>query len=157
MMQVIIAPDKFKGSLTSFQVCDAIRTAFTLAGTTAELYSFPMADGGDGFAAIMKHYLQTQTVYCKTIDPIGRAITAGYEWNENEKTAIIEMAVASGLVLLQEEERNQGLQMYERVKLETDAKLLEWNAGAEARARAQNARAIWENVVDIEIKLKRRN
>jgi glycerate kinase len=105
-MQVIIAPDKFKGSLTSFQVCNAINAAFAKAGIAGTLYSFPMADGGDGFAAIMKSYLHTETVSCSTVDPLGRTIMAGYEWSEVNSIAIIEMAVASGLVLLSEHERN---------------------------------------------------
>jgi glycerate kinase len=105
-MQVIVAPDKFKGSLTSFGVCDAVRAAFSQAGNAATIFSYPMADGGDGFAAIMKHYLQTGTVHCETSDPLGRPIPAGYEWNAEDKIAIIEMAVASGLELLKDAERN---------------------------------------------------
>lgn len=105
-MQVIVAPDKFKGSLTSFGVCEAVRAAFSHAGKAATIFSYPMADGGDGFAGIMKYYLQTDTVHCDTLDPLGRPIPAGYEWNAAEKIAIIEMAVASGLVLLKDAERN---------------------------------------------------
>jgi glycerate kinase len=65
-----------------------------------------MADGGDGFAVIMQYYLHTETIYCKTVDPLQRTIQASYQWNKNTKTAIIEMAVASGLVLLKDNERN---------------------------------------------------
>jgi len=103
-MKIIVAPDKFKGSLTSFEVCNAIRTGIKRSGKSIEVLEFPMADGGDGFAAVMKHYHKTDTVYCDTVDPLGRTVTASYEWNGKEKTAIIEMAVASGLVLLKQEE-----------------------------------------------------
>lgn len=105
-MKILIAPDKFKGSLTSFEVCKAIHTGIQKAKPAATILEFPMADGGDGFAAILKHYLHTDTVYCDTVDPLGRNITAFYEWDKKDKAAIIEMAVASGLVLLKENERN---------------------------------------------------
>jgi glycerate kinase len=65
-----------------------------------------MADGGDGFAMVLKHYLHTTTINCDTQDPLGRKITASYQWNEKKKTAVIEMAVASGLVLLNKKEQN---------------------------------------------------
>src|SRR5437867_1925684 len=61
-MKIIIAPDKFKGSLTSLQVCEAIADGIKHADGPARLFLFPMADGGDGFAAVMKYYLETDTV-----------------------------------------------------------------------------------------------
>jgi len=105
-MKIIVAPDKFKGSLTCFEVCKAISTGIKKSGQSIEVFEFPMADGGDGFATVIKHYLRTDTVYCDTVDPLGRNITVSYEWNEKDRIAIIEMAVASGLVLLKEEERD---------------------------------------------------
>jgi glycerate kinase len=105
-MKIIIAPDKFKGSLTSFEVCRAISNGIKKADKEIDVSTFPMADGGDGFAAVMKYYVQTETIYCTTVDPLGQKISVSYEWNAESKTAIIETAVASGLVLLKEEERN---------------------------------------------------
>jgi glycerate 2-kinase len=105
-MNIIIAPDKFKGSLTSFEACQIIAEGFKQADSNAALLLFPMADGGDGFAQVMKYYLGTDTVDCKTIDPLERKIDGSYEWNATRKIAIIEMAVASGLILLNEEERD---------------------------------------------------
>jgi len=105
-MRIIIAPDKFKGSLTSFEACQVIAAGFKEADSSAALSLFPMADGGDGFAQVMKYYLDTDTVDCKTIDPLERKMDGSYEWNAMRKIAIIEMAVASGLTLLNNEERN---------------------------------------------------
>ena len=105
-MKIIIAPDKFKGSLTTFEVCNAIGAGIKQADENAEVFLFPMADGGDGFAEVIKYYLQTDTIDCSTVDPLGRSIPGSYQWNPKTKTAIIEMAVASGLVLLKQEERN---------------------------------------------------
>jgi glycerate kinase len=105
-MKVIVAPDKFKGSLTSFEAGEAIRKGIQLVDANANVLLFPMADGGDGFAAVLQHYLQTTTVACSTTDPLGSELQATYQWNQKNKTAIVEMAVASGLVLLSETERN---------------------------------------------------
>ena len=106
IMKIIIAPDKFKGSLTSFEVCRAISNGIKKANKEIDVLVFPMADGGDGFAAVMKYYLHTETIGCKTIDALGREINASYEWDDKHNTAIIEMAMASGLALLKKEEQN---------------------------------------------------
>lgn len=74
------------------------------AGYSAETGRFPLADGGDGFASVMQHYLHTQTINCPTVDPLHREMTGIYEWSEASKTAIIELAVASGIALLQPQE-----------------------------------------------------
>lgn len=105
-MKIVIAPDKFKGSLTAFEVCRSIGAGIESVDPNAEILSFPMADGGDGFASILQTYLHTATIHCQTVDPLNRPIDASYQWNKETKTAIIEMAVASGLVLLKESERN---------------------------------------------------
>lgn len=105
-MKIIIAPDKFKGTLTSMQVCENIREGLLQAGVHNDIELFPMADGGDGFAEVMKFYLNTQTIYCNTVDPLFRNIRAAYEWNASNKTAMIELAAAAGLVLLKKSEQN---------------------------------------------------
>lgn len=105
-MKIIIAPDKFKGSLSSFEACDAIRQGLKRAGCEFETMVFPMADGGDGFAQVLQYYHHTETVEAPTVDPLHRPIKAAYQWNEQARTAIIETAAASGLVLLDDEERN---------------------------------------------------
>jgi len=105
-MKIVIAPDKFKGSLTSFEACEIIAQGFKQADPSVRLCLFPMADGGDGFANVMKHYLGTNTINCETVDPLERKISASYEWSSTKEIAIIEMAVASGLILLKDAERN---------------------------------------------------
>src|SRR5690606_14229444 len=105
-MKIVLAPDKFKGSLSSFEVCEALSKGIRSVYKKAEVHSFPMADGGDGFAAVMRHYYNTQQGLCDTVDPLGRPMQAGYEWDPKTNTAFIELATASGLVLLKDEERN---------------------------------------------------
>jgi len=105
-MKIIIAPDKFKGSLTSVEVCKAITEGITQKNKNAEILHFPMADGGDGFNSVLQHYFHTTPVLVNTVDPLQRPMQASYQWNEHDRIAIIEMATASGLVLLKENERN---------------------------------------------------
>ncbi len=105
-MKIIIATDKFKGSLTSMEAGESIRKGLLQAGVQASIELFPMADGGEGFASVMKYYLGTQTVLCPTVDPLMRSITASWEWDALNKTAVIELAAAAGLLLLEEEARN---------------------------------------------------
>jgi glycerate 2-kinase len=106
-MKIIIAPDKFKGSLTSEEVCTAIKEGLYDTGKKdMEVLCFPMADGGDGFNIVLQHYFHTESISIETVDALGRSIRASYQWNSSSRIAIIEMATASGLVLLKPEERN---------------------------------------------------
>ncbi|MEP7253906.1 MAG: glycerate kinase, partial [Ginsengibacter sp.] len=105
-MKIIIAPDKYKGSLTSLQVCNAIQKGITAYDKDIDTAIFPMADGGDGFAAVLKYYLHSDTVFAESEDALGRKISASYEWDKKNKTAIIELATCSGIALLKKEERN---------------------------------------------------
>ena len=105
-MKIIVAPDKFKGSLSSMQACKAIEAGIHKVVSSAEVLLFPMADGGDGFDEVIQYYLQTQTVDCNTMDPLMRPLHATYQINAVNKTAIIALSAASGLVLLNNKERN---------------------------------------------------
>lgn len=103
-MNVIIAVDKFKGSLTTFEASSIIKTAILKVKPNYNVMNFPMADGGDGFSKVLKFYLKTKTVSLNTVDPLHRKIKGHYEWDAERKTAIIELAVASGIVLLNKQE-----------------------------------------------------
>lgn len=105
-MKIIVAPDKFKGSLTSLQACKAIEAGILQTVPGAKILLFPMADGGDGFDVVLQYYLRTKTIECNTVDPLMRPICATYQLNAVDKTAIIALSAASGLVRLKEEERN---------------------------------------------------
>lgn len=99
-MKVVIAPDKFKGSLTSFEVCQALEAAVKRIWPDAVVKNLPMADGGDGFAAVLKYYKDTASFGIESADALGRPIQANYEWSAADRLAIVEMAVASGLAML---------------------------------------------------------
>jgi len=106
-MQILIAADKFKGSLPVQNVVDAI--AMGVLGvlktiTKLNIVKLPLADGGDGTLSILKQYLEVKQICVDTIDPLGRKIKATYLL-KNE-AAYVELAIASGLALLDIAERN---------------------------------------------------
>ena len=103
-MNVLIAPDKFKGSLTASEVCNAIEQGLLQFDETLTIEKIPLADGGEGSLEIIEQHLDLQTVSLEVSDPLGRSIKASYRLSET--TAYIEMAAASGLDLLKEDERN---------------------------------------------------
>ncbi len=104
-MRVLIAPDKFKGSLSALAAAQAIERGFRskCAHITTDLA--PIADGGEGFAEAMVAALGGEWIALGSEDAIGRPIQARYGWLEGEKIAILEMSEASGLWRLKPEER----------------------------------------------------
>lgn len=115
MLRILIAPDKFKGSMDSFQVCDAIENGLRLAaknsgsrpapaGTDFQIVKLPLADGGDGLLDIIAHYTAAQPRYTEVRDPLSRTISSSWLLSADGRTAFIEMAKASGLELLQPSE-----------------------------------------------------
>ena len=105
-MNVLISPDKFRGSLTAIEVCDCIRKGVIRAIPEAKISTIPLADGGEGTLKILTDYSQGQLRQTYVSDPIGRKILASWSISGDEKTAFIEMAQASGLDLLEPENRN---------------------------------------------------
>ncbi len=103
-MKILIAPDKFKGSLSSKALCDAIESGIHKFDPTIKTVKHPLADGGDGSLDILEQHLALKTIEIKVQDPLFRSIKAQYKINNH--TAYIEMATASGLVLLTQNERN---------------------------------------------------
>jgi len=102
--KVVIAPDKFKGTLSAKTVCKAIDAGLKKFDPQIETIHHPLADGGDGSLEILSKHLQIKGVKCPSQDPLGRPITC--EYFVSDTTAFIEIASASGLVLLSESERN---------------------------------------------------
>ena len=99
-MRVLVAPDKFKGTLTAAEVASAIAAGLRAAGR--EVDELPVADGGEGTAAALGGRPVTVTVS----DPLGRPVEASYAWLDDGTTAIVEAADASGLWRLTPEERD---------------------------------------------------
>jgi len=111
IMNILIVPDKFKGSLTAAEaakaMADGIREAYNnrpFNNTPLNIQLLPMADGGDGSLDIVEQQFGGKRIGCRLHDPLGRVITAYYLLKGDE--AFIEMAAISGLELLKAEERN---------------------------------------------------
>ncbi len=104
-MKILVAPDKFKGSITSPDACSALRAGIEAIGSH-EVLTFPMADGGDGFATVMAAYAGARERHCQVVDALDRPITATYFMDASGTTAIMELAAASGLALINEQDRN---------------------------------------------------
>ena len=103
-MKILIAPDKFKGSLSASQVCDAITKGININKPKHEIVSCPMADGGEGSIDIINNYSTLKPIELIVNDPLFRPIKSTYYFSD--LTAYIEMSSASGLNLLKKEEQN---------------------------------------------------
>lgn len=105
-MRILIAPDKFRGSLEASEVCRAVEEGVKLAYPEALVQEIPLADGGEGTTEILTRYSKGRIIYVQTQDPLGRMMEAAYGLSADGNTAFIEMASASGLNLLRSEEHN---------------------------------------------------
>lgn len=105
-MKFLLAPDKFRGSLTAYEVCQAMRDGIREVIPEAEIVVLPMADGGEGTAEILTLNAGGKMHTAFVSDPLGRSIEADYGLSADGQTAYIEMATASGLRLLHSDERN---------------------------------------------------
>lgn len=105
-MKIVLAPDSYKGSLTAKQACDAMERGIVRAMPDAEIVKVPMADGGEGTIDSLADATGGRIVHCETTDPLGRPAMARYAILGDGETAAIEMAEASGLTLIEPDERN---------------------------------------------------
>jgi len=103
-VKILIIPDKFKGSLSATEVCDAVERGLRKAEPNLEIVSMPMADGGEGSLKVVEDYTSADVRKVLVMDPLGRSIEAGYLMDGQK--AYIELSTASGLQLLDKGERN---------------------------------------------------
>ncbi|WP_041544308.1 glycerate kinase [Oceanobacillus iheyensis] len=107
LKKIVIAPDSFKESMTAKQAAVAIAKGIkTVFHQQLDLELIPMADGGEGTTQSLADAL-SGTIHSKIVNgPLGDPVTASYAISGDTKTAIIEMAEASGLALVPNEKRN---------------------------------------------------
>jgi glycerate 2-kinase len=105
-VKILIAPDKFKGSLSAQEVCNAIGDALFEMDPSYEISQVPLADGGEGTFEILVTQSHGRLKKISVLDPLQRPIQAEYGLSKDGAVAFIEMAKASGLQLLKENERN---------------------------------------------------
>jgi glycerate kinase len=106
IVNVLICPDKFKGSLTAKEVCDAVGLGFLQARPDADLQFVPLADGGEGTCELLTEWHHGRKIELEVHGPLFNPVMAHYGVSGDGHTAFIEMAVASGLTLLKPEEQN---------------------------------------------------
>ena len=105
-VKVLLAPDKFKGSLSAAAVSDAIEKGWSAACPETVFLRAPMADGGEGFCDALLLALGGEWVTMMAADALGRSISAKYVWLESTQTAVVEMSETAGLWRLKGEELN---------------------------------------------------
>jgi glycerate kinase len=103
---VLIAPDSFKGSLTSVEVARGLATGWTRARPDDEILLCPLADGGEGTLAAIEAAGGWQRRSARVRDPLSRPIEAAWLQSDDGTRAAIEMAEASGLSRLTTSERD---------------------------------------------------
>ena len=105
-MKVVIATDSFKGTLKAYEACEIIAKAIAEIAPDAQLVIKPMADGGEGTAGAMIKTANGRWIPQTVMGPLpDMQVEAGFAWFE-DKTALVEMASASGLELLSAEQMN---------------------------------------------------
>ena len=105
-MKILIATDKFKDSLTAKEVCEGLQRGILRTFPSAEIETLPLADGGEGTLETLQSVWGGEFITCEVHDPLSRKIKANYLWIKEKQMAIIEMARASGIELLKQNERN---------------------------------------------------
>ena len=101
--EVLVAPDSFKGTFSAVAVAEALRRGLAASGQPAAVC--PVADGGEGTLEGLAGALGLEGLHASVRDPLGREITAGFGLG-SPGVAVVEMAAASGLGLVDEEERD---------------------------------------------------
>ncbi|MBI4386530.1 MAG: glycerate kinase [Elusimicrobia bacterium] len=96
-MNILIAPNAFKGSLTAAEAARAMALGVRRAAPRAALDLMPISDGGDGLMEVLLQRKGGRRVFRRVIGPLGRPRRACYALLSDRKTAVIEMAQASGI------------------------------------------------------------
>ncbi len=108
-MKIIIAPNTLKGSCSAAAAAQAMARGLRRAAPEAELVEIPVADGGDGLLNLAIQALGAERIALTVTGPRFNPVAAALAWLPNRGLALIEMALASGLTLLPEEERDPSL------------------------------------------------
>jgi glycerate kinase len=103
-MQILIAPNAFKNSLSATQVAEALHQGLQQSRLNCATECFPIADGGDGTGELILKKCNGKIIPAQANDPLRRVIDTTFGLIDNGKTAVIEMANASGLRMLKQNE-----------------------------------------------------
>ncbi|TDO83366.1 glycerate kinase [Halanaerobium saccharolyticum] len=105
-MKILVAPDSFKGSLTAMETAENIGNGIHRADSEIEVDLLPMADGGEGTVQSLVDATDGEIIETEVTGPLGDPVEAFYGLLGDGKTAVIEMAAASGLPLVSDEKKN---------------------------------------------------
>jgi len=105
-MNVIVAPDSFKGSLTALEAADAIVQGVRDVLPDAEIVSIPLADGGEGTVEALVRATEGKIAKAKVTGPMGEPVEAQFGLLGDDVTGVVEMAQAAGLFLVPPDKRN---------------------------------------------------
>ncbi|VBB05381.1 glycerate kinase [Lucifera butyrica] len=109
MVRIIIAPDSFKGSLSAIEVAKAMEKGVRHVFPDAEVVKVPIADGGEGTVDALVTATGGRIVRQTVTGPLGEPVEAYWGILGDGRTAVIEMAAASGLPLIPKERRDPRL------------------------------------------------
>ena len=107
-MNILVAMDSFKGSLTSIEAGNAVKAAVKNVDKNALVEVFSVADGGEGLTQALLYGKDHELRTIRVTGPLGREVEATYGilLRDDKKHAVIEMAAAAGLPLVPENMRN---------------------------------------------------
>ncbi|MDR1239145.1 MAG: glycerate kinase [Treponema sp.] len=105
-MNIIAAPDSFKGNMSAPQVCAAIEAGILRADASARVFKIPLADGGEGTARAITEAAGGRFVKAAVTGPLGGTVEAEFGLIENGRVAALDMAGASGIELISRERLN---------------------------------------------------
>jgi len=105
-VKIVIAPDSFKGSISARNICYAIEKGIRRVLSNVEITHVPLADGGEGTAENIVAASNGHFIFTEVNGPLNEPVQAAYGVLGNQSTVVIEMAQASGLPLLNEDQRN---------------------------------------------------
>jgi len=105
-MKIIVAPDSFKGNMSAPEVCSIIEAGILRANKKAKVYKIPLADGGEGTTRAVTEAAGGKFVELTVRNPLGKKIKTEFGLIEKGRTAVLDMASASGIGLLKREELN---------------------------------------------------
>jgi len=105
-MRILVAPDSFKGSLTAMEAAKNIKKGINSYDSKIDVELLPMADGGEGTVQSLVDATNGEIIEKEVNGPLGNKVKAFYGLLGDQKTAVIEMAAASGLPLVPEGKKN---------------------------------------------------
>jgi glycerate kinase len=105
-MRIVVAPDSFKGSVSAVGTANAMEKGIKTVFPEAEIIKIPIADGGEGTVEALVTATNGKMIYQDVVGPLGGRVQSYWGILGDDKTAVIEMAAASGLPLVSNEKRD---------------------------------------------------